>query len=298
MSLLLLLVIVVELLSLLSSLLLSFFCCFVLLFLNCCFRSLQNIIIHYKFINLFELYPPQFRTYLFLRGNSPATMTSQEQDCRPPILWTIFSSATISNSNERLLVIVIILWPGRYKENLFTLDSSILRITHIIYWRLFQFCDMSVSCQKHTIISHMTHDLTRHLHHLRRPCRQRHRHFNTIWFMQYSHRARFTNMEIVMQTICLQWHIRSVLSQRLFTEISRINHGNSTRRNVHPTCKDGQLFAVNGTPSLTSSTPGILMRRLHDPTGWTNCRPNFRPDSWTNVYTVKLLIQPVGTIIE
>ena len=45
-------------------------------------------------------------------------------------------------------------------------------------------------------------------------------------------------------------------------------------------------------------SPSRLMRRLHDPTGWTNCRANYRPDSWTSVYTVKLLIQLVGTIVE
>ena len=35
---------------------------------------------------------------------------------------------------------------------------------------------------------------------------------------------------------------------------------------------------------------------LHDPTGWTNCRTNYRLDSWTTVYMIWLLIQPVGTI--
>ena len=40
------------------------------------------------------------------------------------------------------------------------------------------------------------------------------------------------------------------------------------------------------------------MRRLHDPTGRPDYRPVYRPDSWTNVYTVKLFFQPVGTIVE
>ena len=60
---------------------------------------------------------------------------------------------------------------------------------------------------------------------------------------------------------------------------------------------ESQFFAPLGPdlwPVLFSGEPSRLMQHLHDPTG----RPDYRPDSWTNVYTVKLSIQPVLTIVE
>ena len=56
---------------------------------------------------------------------------------------------------------------------------------------------------------------------------------------------------------------------------------------------ESQIFAPLGPdlwPVLLSGEPSRLMRQLHDPTG--------RPDYQTNVYTVKLSIQPVLMIVE